>query len=477
MFKNRFLVDISISTVQVILNQLTGIIVFFIITSYLDKASMGHINWAMALLTVILSLLGFGLEHIAVRKAATGADTGLLLQSYLIHTLLCSAVLLFIVWLAQMQFGWLRKEGSFFFWLTLAQCIGFIAVPFRHIANGLEKFRAFFLMSSSANIVKVALLLALAFWKEVTLNIIVAVYLLAAVVELFISVFIFRVQLALPLRIGFSRRRYLLFVKEALPQFGIMVFNTAMARMDWILLGLLSTAVMVADYSVTNKLFELGTLPLLIIAPVIFPKIARMFGDQQQGIGPSKLDYLKMLVKIGIMVSVYIAMIINLCWKDIIDPLTANKYGAATSNIIFIMSFGMPLLYINNIFWSILFAQQKMKKLLLLFLCSFLVNFLADVLMIPSLQANGAAIGYVLALLVQSVMYVCFVPFATLRKTSLQLFPVLLAGLSCGVFSNWLFDFFIWKLVAASAGFFLMMTVTGQLRQADWQDAKKILAV
>jgi O-antigen/teichoic acid export membrane protein len=476
MFRNKFLADISINTMQVILNQLTGIVVFFIITAYLDKAGLGYINWAMALLTVILSVLGFGLEHIAVKKAATGEDLGFLIQSYLIHAILASGVLLFMVWLAQWQFAWLRNEGNFFFWLTLAQCIGFIAIPFRHIANGLEKFRAFFLMASSANILKLVLLLGLAFLGNVSLNRIVMVYLFASTAELLICIFIFRVKLALPLPVGFDRRRYLLFVKEALPQLGITIFNTAMARMDWILLGLLSTATMVADYSVTNRLFELATLPLLVIAPVIFPKMAKMFGKQrapEQG----SIGFLKMLVKIEIIVSVYIAMVVNLCWSDIIDPLTANKYGANTMPIIFIMSFAMPLLYINHIFWSILFAQQEMKKLLWLFLCSFLVNLLADVLLIPLYQAKGAAMGYVLALVVQSLMYGWFVPLPQLRKSALQLLPVTFAALVCGLLANWLVDFFVWKLVAASAGYLLVMGLTGQLRQTDFRETKKILAV
>jgi O-antigen/teichoic acid export membrane protein len=476
MFRNRFLTDVSISTAQVILNQLTGIVVFFIITGYLDKASLGHINWAMALLTVVLSILGFGLEHIAVRKAATGEDIGSLLQSYLAHAIIATAGLLLLVWLAGFRFVWMRNEGNFFFWLTLAQCIGFIAIPFRHIANGLEKFRAFFLMSSASNMVKLVLLLVLAVFYKPGLRVIVFVYLFASIAELVVCVFIYRIKLALPLRVGFSRRHYLLLVKEALPQLGITVFNTAMARMDWILLGRLSTSVMVADYSVTNKIFELSTLPLLVIAPVIFPKISRMFSANVQGDLSLRVDYLKMLLKLEIIVAVYIAMAINLCWKDVLDTLTANKYGASTVNIIFIMSFAMPLLYINHIFWSILFAQQRMRQLLLVFLFSFLVNFLADLLLIPVFQANGAALGYLLALLTQSLMYSWFVQINAVRRSALQLIPIMLGALACGLLSDILFDFFVWKLVFATTGFLLLLALTGQLRYTHWQQAKQILA-
>jgi O-antigen/teichoic acid export membrane protein len=475
MNKNKLLSDISVSTAQVILNQLSGIIVFFIISRYLDKAALGHINWALAVLMVVFSILGFGLEHVAVRKAATGADLGLLLQSYLIHVLVTGMGFLGLTWLIESTVPSLRADGHLFLLLAISQCLSFLAIPFRQIVNGLEKFRALFVMSSCANICKAGLLLILALMQQVSLSLIVEVYILASAAELLACVIIYKVQLRLPIVPGYDWKRYLGFLKEALPQLGITVFNTAVQRMDWILLGILSTAVVVAEYSFTNKLFELATLPLLIIAPVIFPKIAKLFGNISQKDSVVKMDYLKVLVRLEIIVAVFVAMAVNICWKDIIDPLTDNKYGASTRQIIFVMSFAMPLIYINNIFWSILFSQEKMKTLLMIFLATFLMNMVADILLIPFYGAAGAALGFVLALGMQTILYFRQVPSQDIKRGAFHLFPVIGIALAAGFVSQYLFDFFVWQLLTGTGIYFSLLVITRQFLHADWQKIKKIL--
>ncbi len=473
MKKNQLLSDISVSTAQAILNQLSGIIVFFIISRYLDKAALGHINWALAVLMVVFSILGFGLEHIAVRKAATGADPGLLLQSYLVHVMITGIGFLGLAWLAESRITSLRQDGHLFLLLAIGQCISFLAIPFRQIVNGLEKFRALFVMSSSANICKAVLLLILVLMQQVSLNLIVEVYILASSVELMACVIIYKVQLRLPLVPGYDWKQYHGFLKEALPQLGITVFNTAVQRMDWILLGLLSTAIVVAEYSFTNKLFELATLPLLIIAPVIFPKIAKLFADISQKDSDVKMAYLKVLVRLEIVVAVFVAMAVNICWKAIIDPLTDNKYGASTRQIIFVMSFAMPLIYINHIFWSILFSQEKMKILLLIFLATFVSNMAADIVLIPFYGAAGAAFGFVLALCVQTLLYFLQVPSHDIRKGVFHLFPVIGIALLAGFVSQYLFGFFLWQLFTAAGIYIFLLIITKQLLYTDWQMVKK----
>ena len=475
MRKNKFLTDISISTVQAVLNQLSGVIVFFIISNYLTKESLGQINWALAVLMVVFAILGFGLEHVAVRKAATGTNPALLLQVYLLHVLVAGGGFIALLLIMQFCFPAVRQNGQLFLLLSVSQCLSFLATPFRQIASGLEKFKAVFIMSSAANLIKVLALLLMAFWKQVSLSIIIDVYLLASFAELLVCVFVYSVSLKLPIVPGYNRKQYVSFVKEALPQLSITIFNTALARMDWILLGLLSTTVIVAEYSFTNKLFELSTLPLLIVAPIIFPRIAKTFGNKHRAIPQWKMDYLKTLVRIEMVVAVGVALAVNICWKDIIDPMTDNKYGASTREIIFVMSFALPIVYLNNIFWSILFAEEKMKVLFRIFLYTFLVNVGADLILIPMLQAKGAALGFVLALAIQAVFYFRETRVSAVRKSVIYLLPIAVSALVAGFVSVYLFDFFVWQLIAAGAGYFVLLGMLGQLGKADWQMAKKMV--
>ncbi len=473
--KNKLLSDISVSTAQAILNQLSGIIVFFIISRYLDKASLGHINWALAVLMVVFSIIGFGLEHVAVKKAATGADLGQLLQSYLLHVLVTGMGFLVLAWIVEIKFPLLRQDGHLFLLLAISQCLSFFATPFRQIINGLEKFRSLFIMSSCANIIKAGLLLVLALLQQVSLSLIVEVYILASAAELTACVILYKVYHRLPFVAGYNWQQYTRFVKEALPQLGVTVFNTAVQRMDWILLGFLSTAVVVAEYSFTNKLFELATLPLLIIAPIIFPRIAKLFGSNDEKNPAEKINYLKVLVRIEIIVAVFVALVVNICWEHIIDPLTDNKYGAATREIMFVMSFAMPLVYINHIFWSILFSQGKMKILLFIFFSTFLTNMIADVLLIPVYGATGAALGFVLALLLQTTLYFLKTESAEIKKGLFHLLPVIICALIAGKTAGYLFSFFIWQLITATFIFCILLLISRQLKKSDWLLFRKMI--
>ncbi len=462
------------STVQAVLNQVSGIIVFFILSKYLSKAGLGQINWSLAVLMVIFSILGFGLEHVAVKKAATGTNTGLLLQAYLFHVLVVGCGFLAMLFIIQFWIPGVYFDKQLFFLLSVSQCLSFFATPFRQIVSGLEKFKALFVMSSCANIIKVLALFVLAFMQQVTVIMIIEVYLLASAIEFGICIFIYRVSLQLPVIPGYNRQGYLSFIKEALPQLGITIFNTALARMDWILLGILSTSIMVAEYSFTNKLFELSTLPLLILAPVIFPKISKMFASEENGIPEKKIQYLKILVQAEIVVAVWVAMAMNICWKDIIDPLTNYKYGSSTSEIIFIMSFAMPLVYLNNIFWNILFAKGKMNVLFQIFFFAFLINMTADAVLIPLFHAKGAAFGFVIALAAQTVFYYRKTDVPIIKKAFFHLFPVMASALLAGLISVYLVNPFIWQLSIATGMYLFLLYIMKELSFKDWITMKRV---
>jgi O-antigen/teichoic acid export membrane protein len=370
MIKRKFLSDISITTAQAILNQFSGIVVFFIISWYLDKNSFGQISWALAMLMLVFSVLGFGLEQLTVKKVAMGTDPALLLPSYLFHVIVMGSGFVIVAFLIGTRLPIVHMDGRIFTFLALSQCFSFFATPFRQIANGLEKFSSFFIMSCTANILKVVFLLVLAYMQKTSLEMILYAYLLSSFAELVVCAFVFRARFQIPIIPRYDGGIYFNFIKEALPQFGITVCNTALQRMDWILLGVLSTSVALAEYSFTNKLFELLLLPLLMIAPVLFPMVVKAVNSTQQ----YTIGRLKKIIKIEVMVAVLIALIVNACWKDVIDLVTAEKYGSSTSTLILIMSFAMPLAYINNFFWSIHFAKGNMRIIFVCILTTFLVN-------------------------------------------------------------------------------------------------------
>jgi O-antigen/teichoic acid export membrane protein len=474
MLKNKFISDISISTVQAILNQFSGIVVFFIISKYLDKSNFGHISWALAVLTLVFSVLGFGLEQLAVKKTAMGTDPGSLLQSYLFHVIFTGVGFIGLVLLLQTEIPVLKQDGYLFILLSVSQCLSFFASPFRQIANGLQKFSAFFVMSSTANVIKASCLLILALMGKVSLPVIIYIYLLASSAELIMCVWVYKIKLCLPTVPGYNFQQYIAFIKEALPQLGITICNTALQRMDWILLGLLSTAVMLAEYSFTNKIFELAIMPLLIVAPVLFPWIVKIFNNE---VNKGKIGQLRFFIKVEIIGAVLIALLVNICWKDVIDSLTSGKYGASTTGIIFVLSFAMPLAYINNFFWSVNFAKGNMRTIFSCILVSSLVNIAADFLLIPLFSAIGAAVGFVLASLVQMFYYSKKTYLWNNKQFFSQLLLVCVNGLIAGFLSKYLFTHTLLQAIFSVAVYSVLLLLTGQLHIKDLGILKQIMAV
>ena len=126
--KRKILHDISASSLQVIINQLAGLMIFYLISKYLSKDVFGEISWSLAVLMVGFAVLGFGIDQVTVRRIAAGENAHLLLKIYSFHVLLTGAgfllILLLVRYLAPGLF--IRSDlllfmgiGQFFIFLSL----------------------------------------------------------------------------------------------------------------------------------------------------------------------------------------------------------------------------------------------------------------------------------------------------------------------------------------------------------------------
>ena len=89
--------DISASTFQVILNQLLGLGIFFILTKELAKADFGALNFTIAILTVFWGIGSFGIDLIAARKIASGDDARKITGIHVFHSLACSVLFILLL--------------------------------------------------------------------------------------------------------------------------------------------------------------------------------------------------------------------------------------------------------------------------------------------------------------------------------------------------------------------------------------------
>src|SRR5262245_7602937 len=81
----KFFSDISASTVQVILNQFLGLIIFVLTSRYLDKAVYGEMNWSLAILTFVTTILSLRLEQLVVSRIAAGQDPSKMITLFAGH--------------------------------------------------------------------------------------------------------------------------------------------------------------------------------------------------------------------------------------------------------------------------------------------------------------------------------------------------------------------------------------------------------
>ena len=161
------------------------------------------------------------------------------------------------------------------------------------------------------------------------------------------------------------------------------------------------------------------------------------------------------------------ALLLNLLWIPLIDPVTKGKYGAVNILTIFILSLCIPALYLNNFLWSIHFAMGKLKSIFFIFAITFSVNVLGDIVLIPLYKNEGAAIAFVMAVFIQSVLYIRISGFYWVQKFRTSLIICSGCALISGFLSRNLFGS-AWAVIGfASLTYLLLLFAASQLRWGD----------
>ncbi len=407
----------------------------------------------MAILFTAFNILACGIDQLVVKKIAQGDDTTTVTSLFINHVLVSGFIFytgIGLVW-------WLLPHSPIIFQMLMLVGAGklmiYFATPFKQLALGQERFSLLAKMSAVSNVVRGVALILLAFFKYVTLTSVVFVFLAGDGLEFVVTVYLFYRFLRMPVSIKLQPKLYFALLKEALPQIGVVLFTSALARFDWIFIGLFLSAVKLAEYSFAYKAFEISTLPLLAVAPLLLPRFVNVI--KEQGVFPARLFR---ILKLELAFSVLIGLILYLCWSPLVDWFTHDKYGAVNSSVILVLSACMPLMYFNNFLWSIGFAQGKLRLIFKVFAVTFLVNVIGDVVLIPLLGNAGAAIAYLAAMLVQAVLYALSIE----RSFALKQGGNLLICVACALISVFTATHFLSGVVAVilfAVVLYLMLTM------------------
>lgn len=474
--KRKLLKDLSANTLRMIINQVCGLVIFYVLSVFFSKNDFGEINWSLAVLLTAFGILSFGIDQVAVKKIAAGANPQFILSIYVTHVLLAGGIFYVLLIIIQLLFPGFQQHHLLLF-LGVGKLMIFFSTPFKQLANGLEKFRLLLYMSVCSNIIRSISLILFSLFSQPYITTVIIIFIAGDIAELFLSFFITKKILKIPLSVKPGKKNYFQLLKESLPQAGVVIFTSAIARFDWIFLGILASNIALAEYSFAFKVFEVATLPLLVVAPVLIPRFTRLFHSPSVSPEPEKLNNLFVLLRFEMIIASLVALILNILWIPVIDFITHGKYGTVNHYTILILSACMPFLYVNNFLWTISFARGQLKMIFYIFFITFLVNFTGDIILIPFFGGEGAAIAYLLAIFIQFILFWMKADITGLKKNGYSILLCPLTSFAGGALATLLFTG-MWTIMVMSIFFFFILLIFNrQLRLSDWQILKRITSL
>jgi O-antigen/teichoic acid export membrane protein len=470
--KKKFFKDISASTIQVILNQLLGLLVFLITSRYLAKSAYGELNWSLAILTFIITVLSLRLEQVVVQKVAAGDNPSKALTLFAGHNFFAGLTFYLLLLLISVLFPVFFQQHNLLLILAVSQLLNFFALPFKQVVNGKEHFRLLTLMSSIANIIRSAWLLWVILFSVLTIQQVLLIYIVSAFAELVLNLYIVTFHLKIKLSRQWTIQDYYNLLRESLPQIGVVFLNACIARLDWILLGVFTTSAITAEYSFAYKIFELCPLPMLIAAPVLLSRFSKYFSSNTAGALLQKKTELTFFIRYAMIAATLIPLVLNIVWVPLIDALTENKYGAVNKTTFLLLSFSIPFQYMINLFWTIEFAQHQLSRIFRITAITCLIIVVGDLLMIPLLNGTGAAMVYLLATATEYIIYLRLSIFIKIKESWQSLLYCIAAAVSSALAVEYLKSSLYIKTAIAVSLYIVLLFISRQAKTSDWKTVK-----
>lgn len=465
--KIKLLKNLSANTLQLVINQFFAALTFYILSLGLNKATFGRINLALAILLSVFSVLSFGIDQLTVKKVAQGDDVPNVINLYIGHVLLSGLIFYGLLLLGYAIFHG-SPNYSLVVWMGFGKLMMFFAMPFKQVTNGLEKFSLLARMAIISNTLRALGLLVLMLCHSLNLTTAVITFVAGDTIEFIFNAVLFYRHTHYPVRFIFNGLAYRALVKEAMPQVGVVLITATLGRFDWIFIGFMTSDVKLAEYSFAYKVFEVSTLPLMAIGPLLIPLFTRHFNNKADS-GP-----LKLLIRGELVIAVLTALVLNIAWEPVVNWLTHGRYGTVNISTVFVLSLCMPLLYLNNFLWTIQFAQGNLKLILNAFIITLTVNVGANLVLIPLCGNVGAAIAYLAATLAQTIFYLLKNSVVELKRVFINTLLCTLCALAAGFLGRMVPFNALFKTAIAIAICVLLLFITRQLRFSDPKQLKRL---
>ena len=178
-------------------------------------------------------------------------------------------------------------------------------------------------------------------------------------------------------------------LKPILIIFASSVATTIYLSLDTTLLGLINNNYVVGIYSVSTKMYNIVKQLIAAILTVTIPRFALLWGRHRYR------EYRKLLLQISdalALISISVAVGVYMLAPQIVILLSSTKYIRAVSSLRLLC----PALIFSIFSWiftsCVLIPAKRENKVLIITVQSAVVNLALNLLLMPSLKENAAAI-------------------------------------------------------------------------------------
>ncbi len=401
MARTRFLHRLFSSGLQTVSVQVLGLVFFYLISFYATKEDFGIINWSMAVCALLTTLLSFGMEQVVFRRIASARrSSDWAAMAFLLHSAVGTVlVLLGLILIAKLSGS---PNLEYLPWFFAAQGLTYLGLPLRQFLNAKQRFTPYGVIAVLSNLVK----MGLAFWvirsALVTVTAVYYILIVCAAGEL-IALWAYVFHHWKP-RWKFKFKAYKKLVKESLPQYMSVLFDSGLSRIDWILLGIMGTQIMTAEYAFAYRAFEVAKMPILILAPILLAHFSRLLVGGQR-LSEEKKGQIKDLFHLEVFSATAIALLANLIWVEAGELVFQDKYGRANQTEFMILSAILPVQFAINLLWTLAFTGKMYLRIANLTMGAAVLNILLNMTFIPVWGARGAALSIAVTACLQLVAY------------------------------------------------------------------------
>ena len=437
-----------------IVKQLSAIlfpmIVYPYVTRILGVDNLGKVEYAKSIVQYFLLFAGLGISDYAIREGARIRDNKSKLNQFstqiiVIHIISTLISTIACIALAFTSYFDMYKNLI----LTLMIIIPFSMIGMNWVFCIFEEYKYISIRTICFQVISLGLTLLLVRKKEDYLF-----YALILVISNVGSNLLNLIRVKNYIKLDFTNFSIVKHLKPIFMIFGMALASSIYTTMDTTMLGFISGTVSVGYYSAANKLIiVIGTL-IAAIRTVLLPKLSFIIGNGDD----NKFKKINSLtLNFMLMFAVPISLGILCLSKEIIVLFSGEEFilGATALQL---LSPEIVLSLINGYFvYQILIPLKKENIAFISILFGAIINLVTNIILIPKISQNGAAIATCISELMVLAMVIYFgkryvlkyVDFKSIiKEVNKYLIASVIMAIVCIIFKN-MIDSYIYRIIIA----------------------------